>query len=179
MTGKHLCHSKKNGLRIGKKGFIGSLLYIIVAVFIFAVVAVTMNHLLVKIEPMFNDSTIFNGSNDAFYNTKAAELQVNDSIAPILLVLMGISSFMLVIFFDTHPVFFWITLVFLIFLIIVAGLLANTYQQIVTTAPLNESSGDFIITQYVFEHYVMLVTVLGLIILAGIFLKIRHEGGGV
>jgi len=62
---------------------------------------------------------------------------------------------------DSHPVFFIITVVLLVFVFLVSMILANAYQDIAADDDLSESAEGFPMMSWVFENFLIIVIAMG------------------
>jgi len=160
-----------------KKGFIGDVAYIVISFFVMAIVIIAIRHAINGIEPMLNSTDTFNDSTTmaGFENVKTRYVNLTDGVALVLLVGLAMTSILLVVFLDTHPAFFWITLFILVFIAIIGGFLANAYQSITVDTALSESASEFTIIPYVFTHYVQIILGIGGMVLIAMFVKGRSQ----
>jgi hypothetical protein len=87
----------------------------------------------------------------------------------LLVVFVVISVFML----DTHPIFFIITIVLLIAVFVVAMLLANVYDEVMTDATFASSANLFPYMSWINDNLLGLVIGIGFLISIVLFIKFK------
>lgn len=161
-----------------KKGqAIFDLVVLIIVVFVFAVVALFGGYIYNELNDEIQADTDF--STEA----KASSQSVNDGYAvwfdnaiffTIILLWIGllITSFMI----DTHPIFFIITVIFMIFVFIVGMSVSNAYDDIVSDSDLSGYSSNFPKTTFIFNNFLVVLIFIGLSTAAALYAK---SGGGL
>lgn len=119
---------------------------------------------------VFGDwNTEFQSETGLSTESKQAAANVNDQlplmfdraflvILVMLWILLVVSSFMI----DTHPIFFMVMVIFLIFTFIVGMMLANAYSEIITDSEISTSAASFPLTTWVMEHFLYIIIFMGL-----------------
>jgi len=75
----------------------------------------------------------------------------------LLWLLVLVSSFLI----DSHPIFFIVTIVLLICLLIASGYMSNFYEEFSLDEEYSTAAAQFPITQYVLSHLMMFVLIIG------------------
>lgn len=153
-----------------KRGTIVDVLTAIVAIFAFAVVTLVAFTLYNKWNAAVNDNNMSQASKDIMTQT-SGEKTILDNF--ILFALFGL-AFMAMIsayFIDTHPVFFWISIIILVIIIVLATVLSNTYSTIEASETLNSTAAEFPKTSYVVNHLPLFVVGMGIIVLIIMYAK--------
>ena len=88
-------------------------------------------------------------------------------------VLMLVTSF----FIDTYPVFFIISFIFLVFVLIVGMYLSNTYEEVVSEDGVSTFADSFPKMNWIMSHLLMVLLVMGAS--ATLVLYANSGGGGV
>lgn len=87
----------------------------------------------------------------------------------LLWVALIVTSFLI----DSHPVFFVITVILLVFVFIVGMILANAFQDVVAEDDLAESAALFPMTNWVFENFLLLLIAMGFSTALALYAKAR------
>lgn len=69
-----------------------------------------------------------------------------------------VSSFLI----DTHPIFFVVTVILLLFVFVVGMILANAYEEVTSDPDLIGFADDFPITSWVMTNFLLVIIVIGL-----------------
>lgn len=75
---------------------------------------------------------------------------------------------------DTHPVFFVISVILLIFVFIVGGLLANSYNDIASDDTISSYANNFTFINWVMGHLIELIIGIGFMVSIVLFAKFRR-----
>lgn len=75
---------------------------------------------------------------------------------------------------DTYPVFFWISFILLVLVLIVAGYLANAADEIFSDSSLNAYYMDFPKSAWLINHFVLVALVVTISILIAMYAKYRN-----
>jgi len=96
-------------------------------------------------------------------------------IMALLIMFVVISVFMI----DTHPVFFWISILLLIFVLVVSALLANVYDDLLIDDPdLAVFAGQFRFIEFIMTHLLGISIGIVFLVLIALYAKLRGFGGG-
>ena len=87
----------------------------------------------------------------------------------LLIIFLLVSVFLL----DTHPIYFILTIILLISVFIVALLLSNVYEDIMTDSELSDSANEFPFTSWVMDNMVQLIIAIGFLISIALFIKFK------
>lgn len=96
-----------------------------------------------------------------------------DNLFMFAFVLLIIFVLVSVFFLDTHPIFFIITIVLLIFVFVVAMLLANSYDDIARDSELVSTANNLPYTTWLWEHMVVVVIGIAFLISMVMFIKFK------
>lgn len=90
----------------------------------------------------------------------------------VLILLWGlliVTSFMI----DSHPIFFVLTVMMLLFVFVIGMVLANSFQDIITDDDLSSSAASFPIINWVMGNYLIALIVMGLTAALSLYAKNR------
>ena len=171
--------SLKKREKMNKKGQIGTILIVVVTIFIVAILLFFLNHLNERIYTSFDDyfeDSEFNNTEAHIALEKFQTLERSNMWDWVFLaVFIGLMIQMLVFSFATriNIAFFWIFILVGIVILIVGVMLSNIWQEISTTAEFADTILRFPITDAILGTYFPTVVVaflfLGMIVLFGKF----------
>lgn len=93
-----------------------------------------------------------------------------DGIIVFVLVGLWISAILFAYFIDTHPAFFIVTLVFLIFVLILVGMFVNMFADVIT----NFDISVFPMTNWLMTNLLPVMMVIGFSIMIALFARARN-----
>ena len=96
-----------------------------------------------------------------------------DNAFVLLLGLLWVSLIVTSFLLDTHPVFFIITVILLVFVFIVAMVLANTYQDVASENDFLDASIQFPKTMWVFENFLLVIICMAMSSILALYAKAR------
>jgi len=142
-----------------KANAVADSLIILVMLFVFTISSFIAYKAYVDLKPQLDteltDSNASSVNNDLYSRTPT----MLDSLLAIALVILWIGSVALAFFVDTHPVWFVLSLILMVFVLIIAGFLSNAFVEF------NEDFGlgsSFPMMQFVFTN--LLAFILGVIV---------------
>lgn len=161
------------GYRSSKKGnVVMEVITIIVALFIFAIIAVSLNSSQQKInEDIQNDTSIPNMSKALMEQNTNDFPIIFDSIFIFILISLWIITLVAAALTDTSYIFLIVAILLLITALVLVGILSNSYEEIRTDSDLITSGDMFPKTNYVFEHLGLFATFFGLSVCIALFGK--------
>lgn len=132
--------------------FIGATLMIVAIMFIFAG----------YMNSQFLDAANENDKLNATYIEKVNEtFDLMDAGLAVLMVCLGISTFILAFFIRTHPVLFVASLIIFLILVPITMLFTNVFDAIITQAPLATEADDWPITVHIMRNLPLILAVIG------------------
>lgn len=87
-------------------------------------------------------------------------------------ILVIVASFMI----DSHPIFFAISIIILIFVLIAVGLIGNSYEELAADATISAYTASFPMSHWIFTHYLPVIIGVAFSILAVLYMKNRFVG---
>ena len=142
---------------------------LVVVLFVFALsfVSLTVYSGFIGAEPDFRDS--LNDSSNPAVNESLASLDVVKNDFPsvfdgvILIVFIGLWIFALVsaFFIDTHPMFFILTVVLLVAVFLVAAIVGNVGEGLLSEDEFSGVVGDFPITSWLLSNFLLVMLFVG------------------
>lgn len=166
---------------IGKEGSILDLVFIMVFIFVAALSVIIAYFIYSRYTDATEDVEAFNNTyvgNITAYST--ANLENFDYLFIFivfgLLVLTVVSGF----YVASHPVFFFISLMTLILVVILGAIFANIFDEVVVSDEVNETvdmETDFPIIDYFMSNYPTMILILGVILMVVFYAKSKLSGG--
>jgi hypothetical protein len=98
-----------------------------------------------------------------------------DNLILFALVLFTVFVVVSVFIIDTHPIFFWVNIVILVFVLIATMLLGNFFHETMTDPEIVVYANEFPYTSWLMNHAVMVALSIGLMVLIAMFLKFRSS----
>jgi len=96
-----------------------------------------------------------------------------DGLVVFIMVLLWIFVMAIAFFSDTHPIFYALLFFIIVFIMIVGGILSNTWEDITSDSEVSTLATDFPMTNFILGNYLVVVGVIGFSALIGIVLKNR------
>lgn len=160
-----------------KKGnAITDTILVMVVLFIFVILAMTTYKWLGDVnDDIQADADLTNQSKEVTQNIYDRYPSVLDGLFIFLLgllwILVLVASFMI----DSHPIFFAVTLVLLVLLLIVAGLLSNAYSEFMEIDDMTGISSSFPMTHFIMSNFLVTCIVIALTVALVLFGKNRFS----
>jgi hypothetical protein len=169
---------------MNRKGTVESLISITVLLFVIGFLAmvgwVIVDSAGDTWEGMYNTSTSddphVNQSAEIFTSGKTAYGNLNEGFVMLLggLILITLIAASQI---DAHPVFFFISLFVLAFVVVVGVIFSNMYVKLASTSVMEEAVDEFGIINYVMDNWVMFIIIIGLLIMTVMYAKPGREAG--
>lgn len=117
---------------------------------------------------------------DISAESKAVAGGLNDKFVPLFNNLFLFAFILFVIFvlvsvfmIDTHPIFFGVSVILLIFVFVVGGLLANAYNDIASDDTISAYANEFTYISWVMGHLLEIIIALSFLISIALFAKFQ------
>lgn len=145
---------------------------IIIVLFTLGLIIVIGNDAFVPLYgDVVNDTTFSNESQTVAQDHLNTDTSLWDNIFIMVFVLLWIGALLASFMIDSHPIFFVLTLILLIGVIIAAGILANAYEELGEDSLINASS--YPKTTFILTNLLTFVIAIGLSIGLVLFAKNR------
>ncbi len=148
-----------------KKGIVVDAIFLIVVVFMFAFMAVIGYLVMSK----FNDS--MQGDKQAPDLAKSMSQKFTSRYVALfdygfltLLVLLFVVTLVSGMMFETHPAFYVISFLLMVFLVIVMAVFGNTFYDFRNNSNIAPYASQFVIIPFVMDHFVAILVVLLMVI---------------
>lgn len=165
--------------KMNKKGWINDILYVMVGLFVFALViflVYTMFHSYHT--SVQNDAAFANPNSQYALNQGEVTLLLFDKLFALAVALITIALLISSYYIDTHPVFYVISLIVAAVLIVFAAQLSNIYDEVRTADGLEDTVAKYPTINLIMQNmplYIAIMIFLNLIIIYG---KVRSLSGG-
>jgi len=126
----------------------------IVTILSIALTLVVAKHLFYKIGDAFAEGEISTPESNQVFTDMAVSFPIFDGAMAFVLIGLTIGLVITSFFIKTHPIFMVINIVGLIFLVFVAAVLSNFFNEVVTTTELNETisrGGELSSTKFIMD----------------------------
>ena len=123
----------------------------------------------IQVSNLGTDSKAFNATQNAKYPTML------DNFFLILFVGLGLAVFIGAFFLQSHPVFFIFAVIILGFIVIIAAILGNAYEEFVGNEEFSAVEANYTVIPFVFNNFVTVIAVIGFLLMIGLFAKTRGE----
>lgn len=169
-----------------KKGNISDVAVIITILFGFAIAILVIlyawNQMKTPLDESLQgagDEATFNVS--SFYEQTTGGITIFDTLVPILLVGLMISTLVSAFMIKSHPVIFFISLFTLAIFVIIAVIFGNTFQAVSETPSFTTTAGSLDVTTMIMKNLPKITLVIFGIIILVLFMKPRKQylSGGI
>ena len=99
--------------------------------------------------------------------------QFMDNIFVLLMALLWVALIVTSFLVDSHPIFFILTVVLLVFVFVVAMILSNTYQDVAGDDDLSDAATSFPLTNWVFQNFLPIIIAMGFSSALALYAKAR------
>lgn len=146
-----------------KKGNINiELLFLLLVVFIFVISTFTGRYILNELNDEAQiDTTLHNESKEVFSDMTNRYDGIMDNAFLLFFILIWVGMLIGASQIDTHPIFFVISIIVLIFLLIVAALIGNYYEELEAEDEFLNYGDSLPIIDYVMGHLVLFMLIIG------------------
>jgi len=161
----------------GKKGQASELIFYGVILFILAITIIVSFKLITDINVAFQSSDIISDSGKANIGGFADRFGVIfDGIYIVALVILSIVLIATVFMLDTHPIFFVLSVITFLAVLMVNTILANAIDQIGTTPALLSFYNQLPMMRFVANHFIAILSVVGFASFMAFYTKRVSQG---
>ena len=146
-----------------------------IVLFIFAIVAVVGYMILSQLNaPMQIATNSSVTANNIWNNSLTKYPKIFDNLALFVFIGLWVSGIIASFMIDSHPIFAALTFILLIFVFSVSVILANTYDDLINSNnALYVAAGEFAKTNFLMQHMLLLMIVVGVSITIVLYGKSR------
>lgn len=120
-----------------------------------------------------SDTSMHNLTKTTVGNLHARYPATLDGLFAVALVLFWIFTLVSAFLIDTHPVFFIVSFVLLLFTFVAMTLVSNAYQEVMSDADISGSADSFPITNFFITHLLETAIIMGFSIMIALYGKLR------
>lgn len=161
-------------LKKRKKGQADNIALIIVAFFVFAVVMLPVFWMLDVFNTEAQTLTEFNNTGGEILQDQTDRFPaVFDGLALFILVGLSLALIGSAFLVDAQPFFYVISFIIFIFVLILAAILANVWDALRDSPVLASQAANFPITNFLFDNYVAVFTLIGSVSFIVLYSKLR------
>lgn len=142
--------------------------------FVLAVIGVfsfyTFDQLNTDLQADTSMATVSKETSQTLYDNHAPLMDNLFMFAFVLFVLFVIVSAFVI---DTHPIFFFISIILLMGVFVVAGIMGNTYDDIMSDSEISAYANEFTYASWVMTHILELMVTIVFLISVVLFIKFK------
>jgi hypothetical protein len=140
----------------------------------FAIIAVVGYSVFNQMDTFIQSSEMSNQSKDISSTLNAQYPSLFDGFAVFILVMAWISALIFSFMIDTHPIFLIISLILIAFILVIAAIVANGYEEtMINDAEFSSYSVNFPMMNFIITHLVETIMVISMSIGLALFAKSR------
>lgn len=159
-----------------KKGGLPDGIFLVIAFFVLAVIFLFSYVIFSKINNEFQESSLISDQGKSMSSTTMGRFPgLFDNIFLFIVVGFGIAIIAGVWFIPSHPALFWLSIPVLAFIIWLGALYSNIYYQIRTHELVASFASDFPITIFIFDNFVLLITMYMILLAVALYGKARVD----
>lgn len=146
---------------------------IMIIVLVFGTISVIGYVFLGDMNDDFQAEAQYNASKTVAQNTTNQYPSLMDNLLLTIYVLFVLFTVVAVILLDTHPVFFIFTVIMIASVLVVALLLGNFFDDLMTDEVLSASANSFPYTSWLLRHFVEVTVAHAFLLGTALFVKFR------
>ena len=155
-----------------KKGGITDGIFIVVGIFMIAIIFLLVYVMVSKVNTELQKSSIISQQGKDVANDLMGRYpKLFDNLFLFIVIGFGIAIIAGAWFINSHPALFWISIPILAFIIWLGGLYANIYTEFINHDTISDYSKDFPIMNFVFKNYIVLIMVYILMLAVALYAK--------
>lgn len=159
---------------LGKKGGLGDIIFLIVAMFLIGIVFLSMWKVMKVIDDDFqSNSEISDEGKKLTSKIRDKYVSITDSAFLMLFVGLAIAIAVGAWFIRTHPALFWFTIPILGFLIFLGAIFSNFWWNFSNSGDFVTELSDFLIIPFILNNFVYFL--VGIVILVAILLFAKNQ----
>lgn len=152
--------------KFNKRGSIQDIAYLIILFFAFSLVCFIAYKILIEFQDNLGASDMLpQESKDALTKTKGVFDNYMDKIFLFVVITSVIVTFILATLIRVHPIFLVLYLISLIFLIFLAAVFSNAYQEFASNPEFIQIADHWIIMNYIMSNLPFIIAIVGFILM--------------
>jgi len=172
---KYRNKNKTVNRKLGKKGNVLDIFYLIVFVTVFGIISILSYTILTEMKPSLDAHATNDVSRNVTENATRAVASF-DYILILIIVGMFIATVIGAYFIDSHPVFFVASLLLLILLMVLVPVFSNVFDRFKANAAVSTAAAEFTVTTAFMDKLPMYFFIMCCVVLIALYAK--HRGGG-
>ena len=161
---------------MNKSGSMLDMTMILVSLFLFAFVTVMMYNVYGQFTDNVNQMEAFNNTYAQHVESQTeATFTTLDFVYAFLLILFTVLAVVSAFAIRTHPIFFVVSIVMLVILVIIGAIMANVYSDLESEQGTYLDDSNFNIIPFVMQHFPTLLLVVGALLSVAMFAKSKWE----
>jgi len=156
-----------------KGGGLTEVVFIMVIVFVLAIILSVSVFVQNVLAPIM-DEELTGETNTTYQDVESRTPASFDSMFMIIFVLFWVGAIILAFFVDTHPIWFILSVIGLIAILMVAGVMANTFVELNDSLIEEGMSSNMPMMLYVMEHLVQFIVGIVFTIFISLFAKSKQ-----
>jgi len=167
-------HSKK---LFKKRGALQDAVVVIVALFVIAIVIAVITHAQRTITESLNESGELGSNAQTIMEDNITGFPGRmESLFTVLVFGLGLAAIILAFQINTHPVFFVVFGLGLLFIIVITPVFSNVYEEITGDTAIYASTSDLTMTNFIMGAYPKIMLIISTLIAVVMFAKGGGEG---
>lgn len=164
----------RRGLSRNKKGNLPDIALIVVVLFAFAIAATFGKVVIDEMnDNLANKSSIPNSTKSVLSGAQGSYNSLVDGAFLFAMVITFIGIVISAFFIRSHPIFFVIGIIFMIFLLFVSMVLQDTWQEMTSKTILGSRAAEFTIIDFILGNLPYVVVIIGFTIIIVLYAKTR------
>lgn len=157
-----------------KKGnAVSDTIFFLVVIFIFAIIAMLAFKFFTEMKPSIYEELPGNESKQLMDDMETRYPSVFDGLVVFLFVLLWAFVIVASFWIDSHPIFFILSFILIVFVVIAAAIMGNFYEELFTDTDLSTLVASFPSTYWIMSHIMYLTIAIAVSILLALYGKSR------
>lgn len=161
---------------MGKKGSLFDLAYLVIFVFVFAIISIISYTIWLDAEPKLNQNLDSDTAANITADTGTAITNLDYAIMTIIIGLL-LATMIGAYFINTHPVFFIASFLLLLLMLIFMPILSNVFSDVTSHSSISVAAESFSISSSFFNDLPKYFVIMAGLVLIAMFAKHRTGGG--
>ena len=161
------------------KGSMLDLPVIVIGLFLFSIVILISGTIIDEFQTATANITTSSGNsiNQTLISKGETALQSLDYMIMFAVIGLGIASIIFAFFIRSHPVFFVISIILLIFFALLSSFFTNSFVEFVEVDPIDVKINDYPLMYSVMTNLPIIITAIGILIAIALYAKSGTEVG--
>ena len=156
-----------------KKGYIQDFLFFGLIIFVIVIIIIAGGKLIDSFNDRYQTSGASSNAKTLMSEGSTRFSSIFDNIFIIVFVLFMLTIFVTFFMLDTHPALFFVVVIVFAFIMIPLGIIGNVYEKVSTNDALSSTSTNFVLINFIMQHWAFIITVFGFLGIILLFAKLR------